>query len=241
MAEAEILERCTVEQRQAAREELAIDDAFAEPADDAKADARRQRLERGADAFAVAGFETRQAIAQHDPVYRHAIGLGTGAPGIPDQFGVETRALDSERLRIDLADQVEIDKAVVDRGDDGVRGSERSTRERGIAPRRIDDQEIHALCLGNPLRQHIDIAFTIGDDGNIRGGQRKAALAKIGDTVFEIARYGTLTRIEIEHRGPEPRVRQRDRDMHRRRRFSGPALFIAQNNDVHPTGGNWRC
>jgi hypothetical protein len=39
-----------------------------------------------------------------------------------------------------------------------------------------------------------------------------------------------LPRVEIDRRDPLAGLQQRDRDMHRDRRFSGPTLFVAEYN-----------
>src|SRR3546814_8792148 len=65
-----------VEQGEAGREQLAIDDAFAEPRDDAKADAPGQLGKRFADAAHIVRIDMLKAVAKDEPVDRPPVGLG---------------------------------------------------------------------------------------------------------------------------------------------------------------------
>src|SRR3546814_6899704 len=105
-----------VEQGEAGREQLAIDDAFAEPRDDAKADAPGQLGQRFADAAHIVRIDMLKAVAKDDPVDRPPVGLGARLARVPDQLRIEAGARDLKGFGVDLSDQVEIDEAVVDRG-----------------------------------------------------------------------------------------------------------------------------
>src|SRR5690349_5243615 len=64
-----------VEQGEASREKLAIDDALAEPGDDAETDATRQLGQRFTDTAHIVRVDVLEAVAQDDPVDRPSIGL----------------------------------------------------------------------------------------------------------------------------------------------------------------------
>src|SRR6478752_4188388 len=78
VGDADFAELVEVEQRQALGEELAVDDALAEPGDDAEADAASEFVERGADATKVVRLDVLQAVPQHHPVDALARLFGAG-------------------------------------------------------------------------------------------------------------------------------------------------------------------
>src|SRR3546814_6640533 len=96
------LEMRLVEQGEAGREQLAIDDALAQPRNDAKADAARQLVQRLADAAHIVRIDMLEPVAQDDPVDRPPVGLGARLARVPDQFGIKARAHDLETLRVEI-------------------------------------------------------------------------------------------------------------------------------------------
>src|SRR5690606_39368761 len=115
MARAELAELPLAEQRQAGREELAVDHALAAPVRDTKADALRQLGKCLVDAPLVARVDVPHAIAHDHPVHLAALLAQllerAALARFPDQLGIEAQAADLEGLGIDLADQVEVDEA----------------------------------------------------------------------------------------------------------------------------------
>src|SRR3546814_18701835 len=102
-----------VEQGEASREKLAIDDALAEPRDDAETDASRQLGQRLADAAHILRVDVMATVAQDDPVDRPPVALRARLARVQAAFGVKSRTRTLKRLGTDLADQVTLDKAVV--------------------------------------------------------------------------------------------------------------------------------
>ena len=239
MAQAEILERVDVEQRQPAREQLAVDDALRQAGDDAEADALRQFVERAADALHVARLEARQAVAQHDPVDRAAVGLAARLARVPHHLGEEARAADLVRLGIDLADQVEVDEAVVHRRDQRVGAGERGAGERRVAARRVDDDEVEPAptpsrrsrarrVAPSPSRvavvgDHRDLGL---DEREARASWRRRRGSRGSARPSAAARRGRSTPTRA------PVVGQRDGDMDRRRRLARPALLVAEDDQM---------
>ena len=86
------------------------------------------------------------AVAHDHPIHLAALFLDRGErallAGFPDQFGVKRQLADLEGFGIDLADQVEINEAVVQRGNQriGCRGN--MTGKRIITARRVENQEV---------------------------------------------------------------------------------------------------
>ena len=64
---------------------------------------------------------------------------------VPDQLGIEARLGDLVIFGVDLADQVEVDEAVVHRRDQRVGLQDRRARDRVVAAGRIDDDHVGLL------------------------------------------------------------------------------------------------
>ena len=142
MSHADFAQLREVEQGQALGEELAVDDALAEAGDDAEADAAGELVERGADAAEVVRIDMLEAVAENDPVDALAGRLGALGAAVPDQFGIKARAGDLEAFGIDLADQVQVDEAVVHRRDQSVGLDDRGAGDRIVAAGRVDDDDV---------------------------------------------------------------------------------------------------
>src|SRR5437764_3136093 len=115
MTEADLAELLEVEKRQALGKQLAIDDALAQTGDDSEADATSQFVHCRADALQIVRFDVLQAVSQHHPVDALAALLGALGAAVPDQLGIEAWLGDLVIFRVDLANEVEVDEAVVHR------------------------------------------------------------------------------------------------------------------------------
>ena len=91
-------------------------------------------IERLRHAAHVARLDMLDAVAQHHPVDRRAVGLGAGLARFPDHFGVKARAGDLVAFGIDPANKVEVDEAVVDRGHQRIGAGDRDPGQRVVAP-----------------------------------------------------------------------------------------------------------
>ena len=90
------------------------------------------------------GGSTAEAVGEDDPVDALAGGLGALVAAVPDPLGVD-RGLDQiERHRIDRAQHVEIDEAVVHRGDDPDlrQAPVRHARQQGVAAGGVDQDDV---------------------------------------------------------------------------------------------------
>ena len=148
-----------------------------------------------------------------------------------------------EARRIDRAEHVEIDEAVVERRDQRVGHRMREPHEVGVGARRINDDEIMGvLDRARPPRRRRRIPPLRSRRGagrrrvrrnNARGASSLSARARrpvaaIVDVVGEAALAG----IEIDRGDALAGLQQRDRNMHGRGRLSGTAFFVAKDDDM---------
>src|SRR3546814_1032021 len=89
MADSHAAQMRLVEQGEAGGEKFAIDDAFAEPGDDAETDAARQLGQRLTDAAHIVCIDMLEAVAQDDTVDRPPVALGARLARVPDQRSEE--------------------------------------------------------------------------------------------------------------------------------------------------------
>ena len=82
-------------------------------------------VEGGADPLEVMAFDMLQAVAQHDPTDALAGLLGARRAAVPDQLGIEARPRDLVIFGMHLADEVEVDEAVVHRRHERIRAKDR--------------------------------------------------------------------------------------------------------------------
>ncbi len=127
---------------QAKRKQLAIDHSVAQSRTDAEPHPPAQGVHPLVQPLAVARLGGGQAVAQHDPVDRLARGRRPVLARLPHRLGIETGLLQIQGHRIDLAQHVEVDKAVVHRRDDHVRMLVRQPRQGRVGAGRIDHHEI---------------------------------------------------------------------------------------------------
>jgi len=142
VGDADFAQLLQIEQGQALGEQLAIDHALAEAGDHAETHALRKLVHRRADALEVMRIDVLQAVPEHDPVDAPAGRLGPLRAAVPDQLGVKARASDLIIFRMDLANQIEVDKAVIHRSDQRIRLEDRGLGDRIVAARSIDNDYV---------------------------------------------------------------------------------------------------
>ena len=132
-----------------------------------------------------------QPVAHHDPVDRNAVGLGALLARLPDEFGIEAQFAHFEILRINLADEVEVDEAVIDGGHQRIcpRGDEAGIFV--IAAGRVKDQEIilGAQSLHLPVKCRLRIMLKHFKHGH---GQADATPRNCVAPVFEVTKQRPL-------------------------------------------------
>ena len=101
------------------------------------------RFDRSSQCFAdkafVARGQRRQAVAQHDPVRVRLAGRKALASRVLDGAGIVADAGDAEVFRIDVAEHVEVDEAVIERRDQRVGHRVRQPRQIVVVAGRVDD------------------------------------------------------------------------------------------------------
>ena len=224
-----------VEQRQPGGKQFAVDHAFGQAAGNPEAHPLAEFGQRLIQPFHIARLGVLGAVAHHHPVHLAALVCdGCHRPLLarfPDQLGIERQLAHLESLSIDLADQVEINETVIERRDQRVCFGGGVPCKRIIAAGGIEDQEVGVLAefgdLCIQLRQRLTVKHF-----EPCAGQRDAAAALSLGAVFQIAVQRALARIKIKRGNPRALISQRDRDVDRRGRFAGPALFIGEDNTV---------
>jgi len=228
---------------QAEREQLAIDDPVAQTGADAESHPLGQRRQPFVDALAVTGLDAGQAVAQHDPVQRLALaGQGAGLARLPDGLGIDARLEQIEAHRVDMAQDVEVDEAVVHRGDDQVGAGMGQPRQGRVAAGRVDDHEVGVLVRAGErllearqllglagLRQGHAIIGRMTDQGL---GQHGILRRQPGPTVGEEAGHRRLAQVQVHDRHAGPAVQQGRGQVHGDGRLARPALFIAHHDDM---------
>src|SRR5262249_3958235 len=131
-----------IEQREAAREQLAKDHALSETRRKTEADPARQLFQQPPDIALVLGIQAAEAVAHHDPIDRPAAIDGALLSLIPAHLAIAARLQDLLAVMVDAAEQVEVKEAVVQGRDQRIRQGMRQPRQRSIGTRRINDDEI---------------------------------------------------------------------------------------------------
>ena len=180
-------------------------------------------------------FDILSPVSQQHPVNRFAVNLGALFASIPDQFRVKTQFAHLVGFRVDLSDQIKIDKAVVNRCDQCICARCHIAGEFVVAARRIIEQKI------NPVRHPFDQLFeprqiVIFEDFieglwniNIQPIHRRIA-------VFQIAIGCALAGIEIDDRDFVALMGKRNCDMNRGGGLAGPTLFIGEDDMMRIVG-----
>ena len=132
-----------------------------------------------------------QPVAHDDPVDRDTIGLGPFLACLPDELGIEAQFAHLEVFRIDLADEVKVYKAVIDRGHKRIcaRGDEAGIFV--IAAGRVKDQEIilGAQSFDLPVKCRLRIMLKHFKHGH---GQADATPRNRVAPVFEVTKQCPL-------------------------------------------------
>ncbi len=246
MAQAEVLDHLAVKQREPAREEFAEDHPLRKPRQLAEAGALRERIDGCPHPLAIARIERGEPVAEHHPIDLAAI-MGRAGLAQREKLGcIIAWPRHAIIFALHLADEIEIHKAVVDRGDDRIGAGKGGAGKCRFAPRCVDDKEVYPRCLLQPQCQ---LGRRIGPFGNgnmVRRRQHHPATGCKGGAVFQIARGTALGCIKVDKCGAEAGQRQRHANMDSGGGFAGAAFFIAQGNDVQAPrsgggGGGFGC
>ena len=162
--------------------------------------------------------------------------LGALGAAVPDQLRVEARLAHAIGLGVDLADQVEVDEAVVDRRNQSVGAHDRGAGMGIVAARRVDDDEVGAL--GDPLDRRLEALALVGIEGRI-GGHRQIEPepARRGGAVVEIAAERALAAVEVERGDLAPLRGERDGAVDRGGRLAGAALLVGEGDEMRHCAG----
>ena len=211
-----------VENGEALQEKLAEDHPLVETVEAAEADAPGELLQGQADALLVARVERAEPVAQHDPVDRPAAAHGAALPPFPDGLAVDAGPQDARRRAADPGQQVEIDKAVVDRGDQDIGAGDRVAGQRIVGAGTIEHDIV--VRRGQPVDQGVGLAafrgplrLATGDAVVVRQLQAQAIAPGEIAAVLDIAGERALMAVEIDARYGIAIAQQGDDQMHRRR------------------------
>src|SRR5579864_342381 len=112
MPEPRVGDLLEVEEGEALRKELAVDDALAKAWNHPKSDAPGELVESGADALQIMRFDVLEAVSKDHPVDALAGLLRAGGSAVPDELGIEARLGYLVILGVHLTDQNKIDETV---------------------------------------------------------------------------------------------------------------------------------
>ena len=217
----------SVERCQPARIEFAEDHALGKTIHRAEAEPQRKLLEPFAHQTLVARAEHGQPVAHHDPVDGGVIHHPALAARIAHHVREVAGAGDREGHRIDRAEHVEIDKAVVKRRDQRIGHRMREPHEIAVVTRRIDNDEIMGVF--DRVDRGGEIVelrrFVVRDQRAVgaryavmrRQFEIEPGMLRPGLTVFDVMGEALLARVEVDRGDPLASLQQRDRDMHRDR------------------------
>jgi len=235
-----------VECGEAARKKLAVDHAFGEPVGAAEAKPRGEFGEALAHQPLVARAEHREAVAHHHPIHARPVDQAPLPAGVAHHLGIMALTDHRECRRIDMAEHVEVDKAVVERRDQRVGHGMGKAREIAVGSRRVDhDKVVGILDRGDRLRKtrkfdrlvFVELERRPVRDAKMhRDCQAEARALGPGAPVVDVVREALLPGVEIDRRHPLADIHQRDGNVHRGGRFPRAALFIAKHDDVRGRG-----
>jgi hypothetical protein len=240
-----------VERGEAERKELAKHHALGKTLGRAEAEAQAEPVEAFADQLLVARAEQREPVAHHDPVGQPAVDDAPLAPRVPHHLGVVARAGDLEGRGIDIAQHVEVEKAVVQRRHQRVGHRVRETHQVGVVPRRVHHDEIMGVLdrvdraretaeLGGLVLVDPD-AFRARDRVVLRHLERETGAPDVVAAVLDVAGEGLLPAVEVDRRHALPGLEQRDRDVHRAGGFARATLLVAEHDHVRGTWNAAHC
>ena len=234
MADAETANRLHIEQGQTLREQLAVDHPLPQAGNRPESNPLGEFSQRPGHPAHIVGVDMLKPVAQNHPIDTAGIFLRADLAEVPDQFRIEAELFHAVSVWIDLPDQVKIDKAVIDRGDNRIGAADRGAGQRIIPARRVDDDEIG---IGpNPRNFLIQPGRRQEGEGDMgRMGQFDARSARGRFPVVEIARQRPLAVIKVNRGYTMTGCGQGDRDVDRRRRFARATLFICKHNKMART------
>ena len=241
-----------VEHGQALQEQLAEDHALAEPGRQPEADALRQLVQHLTHLALVVGLEVGEPVAHDDPVDRAAVALGAGLALVPDHLGIDARPQDVAGAAVDMSDHVEVDEAVVHRGDQGVGVGVRGAGQEAVGAGAVDDHIVGLAAEATEDRLEADPVLLLRllavhllgrcEEEMPRHRQRHAVALHGGRAVRQVARQGPLPGVEVDGADLVAQPQQGDDQMHRGRGLAGTALLAADDDDMRRGRcGRWRC
>jgi hypothetical protein len=158
---------------------------------------------------------------------------------LPDGLGIDAGAQDLLPLAVEPGEEIEIEEAIVQRRHQRIGMGMADARETGIAARRIDDDKVAILELGQRRgeagailgRRHGRGIQTAGLDRDM-AGKRQRQLARRGLAVLDVAGECALAGVEIDAAHAHPAAQQRHDHMHCRGGFARAALLVPENDDM---------
>ena len=164
------------------------------------------------------------------------------AARVAHHVGEMAGAGDGEGRRIDGAQHVEIDKAVVERRDQRIGHRVRQPHQIAVVAGRIDDDEIMGvLDRVDGGGEVVELGrLVVGDERAIRARdaimrrhfELEAGVLGPGAAVVDVVREALLARVEIDGGDALAGFQQRDRDMHRDRGLARAAFFVAEYDAI---------
>ena len=132
---------------------------------------------------------------------------------------------------MDLADEVEVDEAVVHRRHQRVGLQDRGAGDRVVAAGRVDDDDVGVFATAPDRRVQRPLAMVLE---HFVAGLRQIAFepAHRRVAVLEIAGHGALAAVEVERADAVAGRGERDRGVDRGRRLAGAALFIGEDDEM---------
>ena len=132
---------------------------------------------------------------------------------------------------MDLADEVEVDEAVVHRRHQRIGPEDRRAGDRVVATGRVDDDDVGLS--GEAADGGVEAGVVVIVE-HFERRLRQVGLqpADGGGAVFEIARQGPLAAVEVERGDAVAGGRQGNGGMDGGGRFARPALFIGEDDEV---------
>ncbi len=235
-----------VEGGQTTREEFAIHDTLGKAIERAEAQTQRQLFQPLRHQLLVARPEHRQTVAHHDPVGGGAVELATLLAGFANHRGVVALSGAGIGLRIDGAEYIEVEKAVIDRRHQRVGHRVRETHQIAVGAGRIDDDEVERTLNGTHSRRelrefrrlvlghhHAGAEF---DTAVMRQFEIEAGAARPGSTVGDVAAETLLPAVQIDGGDTLACLQQGDGDMQAGRGLARPALLVAEHDDMRRAG-----
>ena len=132
---------------------------------------------------------------------------------------------------MDLADQVEVDEAVVHRRDQRVGLEDRGAGDRVVAAGRVDDDDVRLV--DEAVDRGVEAGFgRVLEHFEGGAGQLLFEPAHGRVAVLEIAGHRALAAVEVERGDAVARGGERDRGVDRGGRLAGAALFIGEDDEM---------